>query len=321
MRITLPRIALSRAMRIGLLLAGLPAAAVAVGAAGAETPAADPAALVSAAHRPPPDERSIGGAVHEARLEFGFYALGAKAFNLRFGLQRDSDALAIDTEMQTFGLVDFLMSFAMTGHAAARIRDGHMLPVRYSTHSDGSWSKRSIRISWDAEGMPAAEVTPPIDQDEREPVPDALKRDTTDPITAIVARALHGGDDPPCGGMDAIFDGRRRYNLHYAPVGPAVMAQEDRSAYTGPAFECTVRLEPVAGYRRDDADTRSIEKRITRLWLARPPGVDVWVPVRIDSTLSFGSITGWIAGGSLNGRTWLAPLPPIRYEVQRPNTP
>lgn len=315
------RIMLPATLRIGLLLASLPAAAVG-SAVRAETPATDAGRAVALANQTATPDEAPRRPLYGAKLEFGFYALGAKAFDLKLGLRHDDEAVSVDTEMQTFGLVNFLMSFEMKGHAAARLQDGRMTPVRYSTDSDGNWSKRSTRITWDADGLPSAVVQPPISEDNRDPVPDALKRDTLDPVTAIVARALRGGDAPPCTGMDAIFDGRRRYNLHYAPVGPAALQPEDRSAYAGPAFECTVRLEPVAGYRHDDdADTRAIEKQLTHLWMVRPPGIDVWVPVRIDSGLSLGSVTGWISSGSLNGRTWLAPLPPIRYEVQRLNTP
>src|SRR3546814_1171798 len=83
-----------------------------------------------------------------------------------------------------------------------------------------------------------------------------------------------------------------------------MLKPQDRSTYAGPAYECAVRLEPIAGYRHgDDADTRAVEEHVTRLWLTRPPGVDVWIPVQIDSGLSLGSVTGWIAGATLNGQT------------------
>lgn len=313
----LPGVTLPGALRIGLLLASLPAAA-ATGAVRAEPPPAEPAPAPLAT----PGDTAPRGALRSAKLDFGLYALGAKAFDMKLNLQRDGDAITVDTEMQTFGLVNFLMSFEMTGHVAAQMQAGRIVPVRYRTDSDGSWSKRSTRIVWDADGMPTAEVQPPVDQDDRDPVPDALKRNTMDPTTAIVARALHSGDAPPCNGIDAIFDGRRRYNLHFSPVGPAMLKPNDRSTYAGPAYECAVRLEPIAGYRHgDDADTRAVQEHVTRLWLTRPPGIDVWIPVQIDSGISLGSVTGWIAGATLNGKTWLAPLPPIRYAVERPNTP
>ncbi|WP_341702280.1 DUF3108 domain-containing protein, partial [Ferrovibrio sp.] len=228
----------------------------------------------------------------------------------------------VDTAMRTFGPLDFMISFELTGYAAAELRDGRVIPVRYGSDSDGSWSKRSTRITWDADGMPSAVIQPPLDEDDREPVPDALKRNTLDPTTAIVARVLQGGATPPCTGSDAIFDGRRRYNLHYSPVGPAQVAPRDRTAYAGPAYECSIRFEPVAGYSRKDgtADTRPPE-RPTRIWLVRPPGIDAWLPVQIDTAFRLGSAEGWIAGARLNGRTWLEALAPIRAELQREITP
>src|SRR3546814_6761456 len=83
-----------------------------------------------------------------------------------------------------------------------------------------------------------------------------------------------------------------------------VCSSDLRSTYAGPAYECAVRLEPIAGYRHgDDADTRAVEEHVTRLWLTRPPDVDVWIPVQIDSGISLGIVTVWIAGATLNGKT------------------
>src|SRR3546814_4115038 len=81
------------------------------------------------------------GARRSARLEFGLYALGAKAFDMKLDLQREGDAITVDTGMQTFGLVNFLMSFEMTGHVAAQMQGGRVMPVRYRTDSDGSRSE------------------------------------------------------------------------------------------------------------------------------------------------------------------------------------
>src|SRR3546814_14438646 len=94
---------------------------------------------------------------------------------MKLDLQREGDAITVDTGMQTFGLVNFLMSFEMTGHVAAQMQGRRVMPLRYRPDSDGSWSKRSTRIVWDADGMPSAAVLPPTHQDEPDPVPHSLK--------------------------------------------------------------------------------------------------------------------------------------------------
>src|SRR3546814_7363386 len=86
---------------------------------------------------------------------------------MKLDLQREGDAITVDTGMQTFGLVTLLMSFEMTGHVAAQMQGGRVMPVRHRTVSDGSRAKRSTRIVWDADGLPTAEDLQPVDQVDR----------------------------------------------------------------------------------------------------------------------------------------------------------
>src|SRR3546814_2083487 len=40
--------------------------------------------------------------------------------------------------------------------------------------------------------------------------------------------------------------------IYFSPVGPAMLKPQDRAAYAGPAYECAVRLEPIAGYSSEE---------------------------------------------------------------------
>ncbi|MEK9970786.1 MAG: DUF3108 domain-containing protein [Ferrovibrio sp.] len=252
-----------------------------------------------------------------ADLDFGLYALGAKGLDLKLTLHRDSEDLQVELAMRTTGMLDWAMRMTLTGQSAARIdNDGRLMPVRHMTDSDGTWSKRVTRMSWGPDGMPVVEVFPPNDEDDREEVPDLLRRNTMDPTMAMVSRVLRSGPTPPCDGSDAIYDGRRRYNMHFSAVGPDTIQPQNRSAYSGAAFKCTVRLEPVAGYsRKYMAEWSEKDEQPTTIWLTQPPGFDVWLPVQMEGSSRFATGNTWISGARLNGRQWLAPLGIIRTEV------
>lgn len=262
-------------------------------------------------------------ALRAAELSFGIFALGAKGLDVVLDVRREDGTLHVETAMRTTGALNLLMRFESKARVAALVRDDGLQPLRYLVESDGRWSKRSLRMTWGPDGLPEAVITPePEDDADREPVPDALKRNTLDPTTAVAARALKGSAEPPCTGSDAVFDGRRRYNLHYRPVGPEELKAHNRSAYAGPAFRCMVSVEPVAGYTRTWlAENRDADERPTHLWLAQPPGGDLWLPVQIESSFALGSTTGYIAGARLNGRQWLKPLGVIRPEAPPNITP
>lgn len=280
--------------------------------------AAVQAQQVSVAPLRPTDSRHSD--IRQAELGFSLYALGAKGLEMKLTLRRDAEDLQVELAMRTAGMVDWAMRTAMTGQSAARIgQDGRVMPVRYVTDSDGAWSKRLTRMSWGADGLPVAEVFPPNDEDDREEVPDLLKRDTLDPTMAMVSRVLRGGATPPCSGSDAIYDGRRRYNMHFSAIGPEMLKAHNRSAFSGLAFKCMIRLEPVAGYsRKYMAEWSEKDEQPTYIWLTQPPGFDAWLPVQMEGSSRLATASTWITGAKLNGRDWLAPLGFIRAEV--PNT-
>jgi hypothetical protein len=261
--------------------------------------------------------------IQQADLGFSLYALGARGLDMKLTMRRDAEDLQVELAMRTAGMVDWAMRTVMTGQSAARIgQDGRLMPVRYITDSDGAWSKRLTRMSWGPDGLPVAELFPPNDEDDREEVPDLLKRDTLDPTMAMVSRVLRGGVTPPCSGSDAIYDGRRRYNMHFSPVGPETLQPHNRTAYSGPAFKCMVKLEPVAGYsRKYMAEWSEKDEQPTYIWLAQPPGFDAWLPVQMEGTSRLATASTWISGAKLNGRDWLQPLGFIRAEVPNTVTP
>lgn len=261
--------------------------------------------------------------LRSAELGFGVYALGAKGLDVVLNVQRENGTLQAETVMRTTGALNMLMRFESKSQVAAILRDDGLQPIRYLIESDGRWSKRVLHMTWGPDGLPQATIDPePEDDEDREPVPDALKRNTLDPMTAVAARALRGSAEPPCTGTDPVFDGRRRYNLHYRPVGPEELKAHNRSAYAGPAFRCMVRIEPVAGYTRSWlAENRDADERPTHIWLAQPPGTSLWLPVQSESGFTLGSSTGYISGARLNGREWLKPLGLIRAEMPPGVTP
>lgn len=260
--------------------------------------------------------------LRSAELGFGVYALGAKGVEFTVTAERKAETLEMATAMRTAGMLDWAMSFTMTGQAAARVEANGLRPLRYDIQSDGSWSKRMTRMRWGDDGLPVAEVSPPNDEDDREEVPDHLKIGTVDPTTAIFARALREGAEPPCSGSDAVYDGRRRYNLHYAPIGPDMVQPHNRTAYSGPAFKCVIRSEPIAGYdRKFLASWSEKDQQPTYIWLVQPPGFAVWLPVKLEGGFRLGAANGWISRAKLNGQEWLAPLGFIRAEIPQSPLP
>ncbi len=248
--------------------------------------------------------------LQNADLGFGIYALGAKAFDVEMKVARGSDGLNVASAVRSTGAANLLLRFRMQSDLSVRqADDGLLSPLRYASQSDGSFSKRTIMILWGADGLPTSVVEPPAAADDRDPVLPEQTRGTFDPTTAVLARALRRDTAAPCEGSDRIFDGRRRYNLHYEAAGMERLEAHNRSAYAGLALKCRLRFEPIAGYSRKYMDqTRKLEDEVTEMWLARLPGQPVWLPVRLRSAWMLGEVNGHITAASINGRQTLIPV-------------
>lgn len=243
-------------------------------------------------------------------LKFGLYALGGQAFDVDFSLVRNGRGLEMVQGMRSTGATNLVLRLRMTGRMQAEIdAPGALRPLVYVNNSDGSFSKRSVQMRWDDRGLPLAVVDPPADADDRDPVPEALIRGTLDPTTAALTRLMRPGAEPPCDGTERIFDGRRRYDLHFSPVQWENVFPTSRSAFAGAAFRCQMKVQPIAGYARKYlAESRKMEQDVTDVWLSYQPKRDIWLPVRMRSSWTFGDVIGHISAAAADGEDLVPPL-------------
>ncbi len=255
--------------------------------------------------------------LQSAQLRFGIYALGGRAFDLEVTAEPQGDGLLVQAGLRSTGTANLLLRFRMDSQLQLRFdAAGRLSPLRYASLSDGSFSRRSILMIWGPDGLPSITLEPPPEQDDREPVLPEQTRNTLDPTTALLSRAL-SRQDSPCAGSERIFDGRRRYNLHFEAAGMETLPPSDRSAYAGPALKCLLRFEPIAGYSRKHMEnTRKLENETTEMWLARPVSqgggasgnAAAWLPVRLRTQWMLGEVAGHVKAARIDGRMILNPL-------------
>lgn len=265
-------------------------------------------AVTAPARLPPPGFSVVD-------LKFGLYAMGGQAFDVDFTVTRTGAGLHMTQAMRSTGAANLMMRMRMAASMQARIgSDGLLQPLRYLNQSDGTFSRRSVLMEWDAQGMPRAVVSPPTEEDDRDPVPEAMIRGTLDPTTAALTRLMRASAEPPCEGSEKVFDGRRRYDLQFTPVQMESIPPSSRSAYAGLAFRCQMRTLPIAGYNRKYLEgTKRFEQEPTDIWLVHQPAAGIWLPVRLRSSWTFGDVTGHIAAASVDGAVALGPVEGVTW--------
>lgn len=187
------------------------------------------------------------------------------------------------SEMRTVGIAGVLFPWTAgattTGTRAAEA----LRPISHRARGEYRGAQRSVEIDYGSDGEVRAAIVPPPEADDRDPVPDADRQATIDPLTATLA-AVHAG----CRGTLRIFDGRRRYDLALSDEGEAELP-EPTPAYSGRARLCRARVVPGAGFWRAAARHDERPGQID-MWIAAPSPDLIPVPVYMQLSAPRGTL-------------------------------
>ena len=121
-----------------------------------------------------------------------------------------------------------------------------------------------------------------------DPLPADMTTATVDPPSAMMTLMETLGSTGRCDAAVKVYDGKRRYNLTSGHAGDVELRATGYAPYSGPAVECHIGIERIAGFRKGRFEKRYPEQ-IT-IYLApvlegAPP-----VPVRMHANNMFGSL-------------------------------
>lgn len=225
------------------------------------------------------------------RAGYEIYTGGFQAMSIQARAAVLAETYDIDVNLRTTGVIDWILRFNQKIETRGRITNAPF-PLSYVSNGTFFGSQRSIRLDYRGGGRVDAIIEPPNDDDDRTPVPEAMKLDTFDPMSVFVAvnqAAADGGS--PCRAKVPVFDGRRRFNLVLEDDGPGVVESSTYSVFSGPALRCKVQMERLAGFQQNPR-FNSRAPRISILYLARFGEKALWLPVRLESDSSFGLVVG-----------------------------
>jgi len=179
------------------------------------------------------------------------------------------------TEMRTVGLVGFLFPWTSTATSFGHIVGSDWRPAQHRLEGTYRAVRRIVEIDYGPGGPVRALVEPPPTADWRTAVPDALQRATVDPLTASLAAAR-----APCDRTLAVFDGRRRYNMHLRPLESPPPTHLVASVDGNPPRGCRADIEALAGFWRTDPRTSETPTYLD-FWIATPEADVGAVPVSL----------------------------------------
>ncbi len=196
---------------------------------------------------------------------------------------------SIESLGRSSGLLDTLFSFESRSTASGRIVNGEIIPERFQVRGIVRDEVRELDLEHRDGAPPSLRIDPPIDPEERDPVPEHLQVDIVDPLSAIVHASLSWRNSTPCDDTIPVFNGRARTNITLAPAGKERLKKSRHSSFEGEAYVCEVSFETLAGGFKKPWFGKDRKADPIKLWIAKLDGTDFWTPVRMAGDAVIGT--------------------------------
>lgn len=224
-------------------------------------------------------------------LDYRVYFGGVHILSYQARVSLGADAYSAEVEAQTAGLIDRFFPFTLAAEAAGLTAGAALTPRRFQVANNWRDDQRLVEIDYPDDGVPVALVVPSPEEDNRDPIPDALRRGTLDPISAVlsvVAALARTGD---CAAQVPVFDGRRRYDLITEHLGETDLKVSDLAPFGGPAIRCGVMLEVLGGaWKKSGRRWREAGRPVVEVFVAPVLAGAPAVPVRLHAQNKLGAL-------------------------------
>ncbi len=243
------------------------------------------------------------------QLTYRVHVGGIAVLDAQAGLALAGDRYSVQVDAVTDGFLGRMFPWETHARSVGAFRPDGVTPLRHTQVSTLRGKPRNVTLDYDGRGNVRAEVTPPPDADDRDPVPDTLRRATFDPLSGVVGMLLAGLRGEGCQRTVPVFDGRRRYDVHFTDQGMQMVGASRYSVFAGAARQCRISYTPVAGYNRKPDE--SFWRRNSNPQDRAP--VDVWIapvtpggpplPVRLETDSGLGSVVIHLTSANMAPQT------------------
>jgi len=229
-------------------------------------------------------------AAQPLRATYAVHAAGMVVLEVEARYELTPRSYRIETVLRTRGLAAAFFAAENATRVDGAWAGAAASPARYV--SEGVWRGRARRttLDWQGSAPRVLDLVPP-NEEEREAVPEAQRRGTTDLLSAFAQIGRQVASEGRCALAAPLFDGRRRSDFATRDEGRERILPW-RGAWHGEALRCGYEGRQVAGFRRDQDRSEAAEPQRGTVWIAAPFAGAPVVPVRIDiPTRWFGTAT------------------------------
>jgi len=223
-------------------------------------------------------------------LSYTLVHAGFSVLSADIELRLEPAAYAVTGTYQTEGAISWLFPWKSVARTEGVIVEGKISPKLHRMDGEMRGRRRTVDLVYADGVLQRATVEPVREERTRTEVPEALRRVSIDPASAVIAAVHSVMRSGRCGasGVLPVFDGRRRYDLEFRDAGQAVLDRTSHSPYAGTAMACDYIHRKVAGFTQEEAENQ-VQVRTGRVYLAQiVPGAPP-APVRGEIEHEYGT--------------------------------
>ncbi len=211
-------------------------------------------------------------------------------------VEEAADRYAISTDVESRGIAAVFIALTSHSEVRGRLTNNAVFPEAYLGMVRRNGVVNENEVNYSANGVVTGELTPPAET--HMPVTPQLIRGTVDQLTAFFLIERQLANRGSCALVVAVFDGRRRYDLHFTDAAPKVSQVSGDRNVAGATQVCHMRRVAIAGFLDESGLTEGAYAG--ELWFARLLPGDLMIPVQMEFSTEFGKVTGRLA--ELRGR-------------------
>ncbi|MGR0185813.1 DUF3108 domain-containing protein [Azospirillum aestuarii] len=251
------------------------------------------------------------------QLDYRVHVGGVAVLDAWAELTLTEGRYSVQVNAATDGFLGRLFPWDTQSLSVGTVRPDGVAPIRHTQSGVLRGSPRTVTLDYGPDGSVRTQVSPPPEEEDRAPVPEALSRQTRDPLSGVVElllATLHGGG---CQRTVPIYDGRRRYDMIFTDRGMTMVGMSRHSVFSGAARQCRVSHTPIAGYERTPRQPfwqrggNREERPPVDLWIAPVEGAGPPLPVRLETDSGFGGVVVHLTAVRKTDQTAERPAGPV----------
>lgn len=238
-------------------------------------------------------------------LQYDVYAGGFHALDASLALDLDPKAYDVGLDAKTKGFIGKLFPWKASYSTSGHSEKGVLIPTVSTARSAWGSRVKTTELNYDPKGRIVKTTT-------QEGAKTKVDRDTAKTVAGNAVDMLTGAllmmqsakNTQKCEGTYPVFDGKRRFNITLRDNGTDMLAKSGVSKFQGEALRCTLKVEPVAGFKEKDKKRGWLavqahseqHRKAPTLWFGRLGSEGPMVPVRMEISSQYGAVVAHLTG-------------------------